>query len=285
MPFCPMCGAAVAATHRFCAECGAELPARAPVAFSPQPESAAVESMEREEAAPPAPHDERPRGNSPVPVRDLLGSAATHDRPSGRRVAIGVGMIALIVGSAVGSYIWFRPAPEAPASVASTKPAEHTEQHVDGQPSPPSHEAQLWTIVADDTRQTTDADAMLGKADGRSAAIGAGGTVALAYAGGMAFYNGEGADVRLDGPADEVTRYTLFARRGSQERWLRFDVNRRGFPGGFALHDFGHHEIEQATQILIRNDGAMNLYIDAVTPLHLEPEAHEAPHDRGPGVH
>jgi hypothetical protein len=282
MPFCPMCGAAVAATHRFCADCGAELPARARGALSLQPESPAVESMEREDAAPASPHDERPQGNSPVPVRDLLGSAVTQDRPGGQRVAIGVGMVALIVGSAVGGYMWFRPAPQTLASVAS---AEHTEQQVDAPPIPPTDNDQLWTLVADDTRETTDADAILGKADGRSAAISAGGTVALAYAGGMAFYNGEGADVRLDGPADEATRYTIFARGGPQERWLRFDVNRRGFPGGFVLHDFGHHEIEQATQILIRNDGSINLYIDAVTPLHLEPEAHEAPHARGGAAH
>ena len=278
MPFCSMCGAAVAATHRFCAECGAELPARARVALAPPPQSPVVESMEREEAAAPAPHNERPQGNSPVPVRDLLGSAATQDQPGERRVAIGVGMVALIVGSAVGGYIWFRPAPQAPASVAST---EHTEQQVDAPPIPPAHNDQLWTLVDDDTRETTDADAILGKPDGRSAAISAGGTVALAYAGVMAFYNGEGADVRLDGPADEATRYTIFARRGPQERWLRFDVNRRGFPSGFVLHDFGHHQIEQATQILIRNDGSMHLHIDAVTPLHMEPEAHEAPHARG----
>lgn len=281
MPFCPMCRAAVAATHRFCADCGAELPARACVALSPQPESPAVEPMEREEAAPASPHHEWPQGNSPVPVRDLLGSAATQDRPGGQRVAIGVGMVALIVGSAVGGYLWFRPAPEAPASVA---PTEHTEQQVDA-PIPPTNNDQLWTLVADDTRETTDADAILGKPDGRSATISAGGAVALAYAGGMAFYNGEGADVRLDGPAGQVTRYTIFERGGPQERWLRFDVNRRGFPSGFVLHDFGHHQIEQATQILIRNDGSMNLHIDAVTPLHLEPEAHEAPHARGGDAH
>jgi hypothetical protein len=238
--------------------------------------------MEREEAAPASPHYELPQGNSPVPVRDLLGSATTQDRPGGRRVAIGMGTVALIIGSAVGGYIWFRPAGEAPASVAST---EHTEQQVDAPGVPPTSNEQLWTIVVDDTRETTDADAMLGKPDGRSAAISAGGTVALAYAGGMAFYNGEGADVRLDGPADKATRYTIFARGRSQERWLRFDVNRRGFPGGFVLHDFGHHEIEQATQILIRNDGSINLYVDAVTPLHLEPEAHEAPHARGADRH
>lgn len=282
MPFCPMCGAAVAATHRFCADCGAELPARERVGLPPQRESAALESREGDEAAPASPHHKPPQENAPVPVRDLLGSTAAQDRPGGQRVAIGVGMVALVVGSAVGGYLWFRPAPGTLASVAST---EHTEQRVDAPPAPATTNDQRWTLVAADTRETTDADAILGKPDGRSATIHAGGSVALAYAGGMAFYNGEGADVRLDGPADEVTRYSMFARGGSQEPWRRFDVNRKGFPSGFVLHDFGHHQIEQATQILIRNDGSMNLRIDAVTPLHLEPEAHEAPHARGGDAH
>jgi hypothetical protein len=230
---------------------------------------------------------ELPQGDSsPVGVRSLLGSVATQeDAPRRPRVAMAVGMVGLIIGSAVGGYVWFRPASQTPTNLAST---DHTEQVVDAAPSAGAASRpqgdRLWTIVADATRDTTDAEAILGKPNGHSAAIGPGGALAIAHDGDRPFYNGEGADVRLDGPSAKPTPYTIFARAGSQEPWLRFDVNRKGFPNGFAQHDFGHHQLEQARQLLIRNDGRMTLYVDAVTPLHTEPEAPEA-HDasHGPG--
>jgi len=49
----------------------------------------------------------------------------------------------------------------------------------------------------------------------------------------------------------------------------------RGFSGGTASHDFGHHGIMRAQQIMIRNDGVSPLYLDAATPLHLQPDSHD----------
>lgn len=48
----------------------------------------------------------------------------------------------------------------------------------------------------------------------------------------------------------------------------------RGFPGGTAAHDFGHHGIETAREVLIRNQGTGNLLVDTVVPLYTAPQAH-----------
>lgn len=282
MPFCPMCRAAVVLTHRFCAECGAQLPARkqtpAPLPELPPVASPASESRASEPDVAPT-TDRHARETSSVPVRDLLGSGAPLETGGRRRIFIGAGIILLTLASGIVGYAVFRQAPE---SKADGQGVEQTEQLLDAQPRPASADAPLWTVVDGATRQTTNADAMLGRPDSRTATIERGGAVALAYAG-KAFYNGEGPDIRVDGPAAAPAAYTIFARGGSQDAWQRFDVNRGGFRGGFALHDFGHHQLEEAQQILIRNDGSENLSIDAVTPLHLEATAPDAPH-RG-GVH
>lgn len=289
MPFCPMCRAAVVLTHRFCADCGAQLPARKPTP-APLPElppvpSPASESRASEPAVAP-PTDRHARDTASVPVRDLLGSGAPPETGGRRRLFVGAGIILLMVASGIVGYAVFRQAPKSKADVQSV---EQTEQLLDAQPPRASVDVTLWTVVDGETRQTTNADAMMGKPDSRTATIARGGAVALAYAG-KGFYNGEGPDIRVDGPAATPAAYTIFARGGPQEAWRRFDVNRAGFRNGFAVHDFGHHQLEEATQILIRNDGSATLSIDAVTPLHLDApashgttagkgDAHEKPDD------
>ena len=107
--------------------------------------------------------------------------------------------------------------------------------------------------------------------------IAPGGTLALAWTG--AFYNGQGPDIRVIGPEGDRTPYTIFARAAAGT-WVRFDQNRRGFPAEGAGHDFGHHELEAVREVMVRNDGTVNLYIDAIAPLHTSPgpSAHTEPH-------
>ncbi|HWI18041.1 MAG TPA: zinc ribbon domain-containing protein, partial [Vicinamibacterales bacterium] len=268
MPFCPMCRAAVVLTHRFCAECGAQLPARKQQTPAPPEslvESPASESRASELAVAPS-TDHHARETASVPVRGLLGSEATSDtNPKGRTPLAIAAIVLLMLASGVMAYALFRRAPASPPAEAAV---EHTEQVLDVPPRPAAGDNPLWSVVWDETRQTVDADAVLGRPDGRPATIERGGTLALAYRG-EAFYNGEGPDVRVDGSRGSPASYTIFARAGSQGEWQRFDVNRSGFPDGFALHDLGHHQLEEVKQLLIRNNGSASLSIDAVTPLHL----------------
>lgn len=201
MPFCPMCGAAAAATHRFCAQCGAQLGTEAPASLPAQPPSTSPESL-------PAQPLQRP--SSPVGVRTFLGTSGLDGaerlihEPRRSRPVVAAAVIGVLMGGAVGAYLWLRSEPAMSGS-------ESTEQVIDvsgaGSASPGGGDL-LWTVLSDATQQTANADAVLGKPDGRVAAIEPGGALGLARAGGLRFYNGEGADVRLDAPAGDPTLYT-----------------------------------------------------------------------------
>lgn len=128
-----------------------------------------------------------------------------------------------------------------------------------------------WTVIAEATTGTADGANVTTHADGRVAVIQPGGTLALEKTEGS-FYNGDGPDVRIDGPAGHRVPYILFTRNGAEEAWRQFDINQRGFIAGGTAHDFGHHGIQQGRQIMVRNNGVSALYIDAITPLHLEPD-------------
>jgi hypothetical protein len=117
--------------------------------------------------------------------------------------------------------------------------------------------------------------------DGKTASIAPGGTLALALAGEPYFYNGPGADVEVYGVEGDRAAYTIFVRDDAEGKWIHFDVNRRGFPHGMAAHDMGHHGIQRATQIMIKNDAFTALSVDAVTPLHRQPSPSEASHTAG----
>lgn len=211
-------------------------------------------------------------------------------------VVVLVGALALIALSGLVGYWWFT-SPLAPS--VRTLPTTETEQVVtadaaggtDGghgqkpvaaeSPAPDRHtEAtasstrQGWTVVTDVTRDAKFGSDVAAEPDGRTAVIAPGGALALAWGG--EFYNGAGPDIRVFGPDGDRTPYTLFARTAKAGKWVRFDMNRRGFTSEGAAHDFGHHGVEAVREIMIRNDGSINLYIDAVAPLYIKSQAHDA---------
>lgn len=304
MPFCTRCGGAVDAADRFCRECGAEVRAGAAVQ-SPRPSTAvrptpALPSQPDPARAPVASEDAdvRPRGVLLGPIHDPLTLAAPTETSPGRRLIFIIGCFLIIAISGVAGYRWFsRSTPEArsvavdateqsidsPASMTGTPRAGSTSTSGRAATSDtPPRGGEASNVIADFTKETTDAGNALGAPDGRTAVIAPGGSLAVAWADGP-FYNDHGPDVRVDGPIGHRLAYVIFARNGPEEPWTRFDINRKGFPDGTAAHDFGHHGLARAQQIMLRNEGTSPLYIDAVTPLHRQAETHEEDKSSGRG--
>lgn len=132
-------------------------------------------------------------------------------------------------------------------------------------PSPQPSSGKLWEVITDQTSGATGAGNALGAPDQQVATIAPGGQIALDYLDGQFFGDGTGADLRVFGPEQSPVSYRIFVRNDPDGAWQRIDVNRRGFPPGGAGHDMGHHGVQQAKQVMIRNDGAADLQIDAVT--------------------
>ena len=296
MPFCTRCGGAVDAKDRFCRECGGEVRARAsappsrPIATSPAPEiplrtDAALEPVPLHGDA-----DATAGPLTPIASPHALRFAAPVDRSPDRRLVVIIGCFAIVAMSGVVVYRWFnRAVPErqpvaaeateqaldAPAStIAIQRPGSAATVRPAAPPDAP-HSGETSNVILDFTKDTTDAANVLGAPDGRVAVIAPGGSVALAWSDGP-FYNDHGADIRVHGPVGHRVPYVIFARTEPEEPWVRFDITRTGFADGTASHDFGHHGIARAQQIMIRNEGRGPLYIDAVTPLHRQPETHAA---------
>lgn len=266
MPFCVNCGASISTTQRYCGQCGTALHTLQP-SESMQPDSVLFGRQHPMTAEP----------SAGLPSVNL-------------RLLIVVGTLAVLLSGLAG-YWWLRPPAVAPGS-----PVETTEQVVASEeeqapnsetrgtanaPGAPARGASAqgeqpsWTVVAEFTQDAKSAFNALGGPDEKVAAIMPGGTLALAYLAGEHFYNGPGADLRVVGPEAERTPYTVFVRESQDQKWVHVDINRSGFPQGRAIHDFGHHGIQRAAQVMIRNDGTVNLYIDAVSVLHTQPEPHE----------
>lgn len=200
------------------------------------------------------------------------------------RLAVLAGMLLAIVLSALGGYWWFsgQSSPTPAVAVEATEQALDVHGAQGVAPREVAKVEQVWSVVVDATHDTTAAADVLGPADQTMAVIAPGGALALAYRNGPFFYNGPGADIEIRGPDGGRTRYTIFAREDAAGPWLRFDVNDRGFRNGVAGHDMGHHGMERARQIMIKNVGDADLAIDAVTPLHLELEPHDDDHAGSP---
>jgi hypothetical protein len=136
-----------------------------------------------------------------------------------------------------------------------------------------------WSVIADETRLTSQAEKALCANDDAVAEIAPGGQLALAYTSGKYFGNGPGADVQISGPANERVSYTVFVRSTSTAAWQRIDINRTSLPQGVKGHDMGHHGVQQASQLLIRNNAATPLRIEAVSVIYHEAVAAQPAHN------
>ena len=123
----------------------------------------------------------------------------------------------------------------------------------------------LWSLIADETRDVTDAANALGAVNQRLAVIDPGGQLALEYREGQFFGDGNGTDLWVYAPDQKPVSYLIFVRDEPSAQWQRIDVNRKGFPRHAAGHDLGHHGVRRGRQVMIRNTGNSDLKIDAVT--------------------
>lgn len=291
MPFCTNCGGAVGDQHKFCAHCGvaAQQP---PPAVTGHP--AVRPALRKVDAGidTSAPDDVSAR------VREISfarsGSTLLSDPPAPALppdstfrgippLAVAAAIVFLLALSGLTGYRWFsRQTPRSAsaatdateASLAAPGPANPT--------GPPGTEGLIadrtWTLVAEATREVSEGDQALGTSDQKVATIAPGGSLAVTLRAGEYLYNGEGPDIEIHGPEGERTRYTIFARADTAGSWVRFDVNSVGFRNGMVAHDMGHHGLERARQIMIKNESGATLAIDALTPLHLQAEAHDDDH-------
>lgn len=311
MPFCTQCGNAVSRDHRFCAHCGAALSAREPRAISQRDshEGTGDERIEtrdtspgRQSGDPEVDHDvtRSHPGSVLWSAGDLPRTPEGSDRPAARRMLLTASILLMLALSSFVIFQWWFSRQESTnpsAGAEATEQLVEPEEHARGRP--PSADERVaatggaradhtepagggaWTLLAESTRDTASASEALGPADNKAAEIAPGGTLAVGYVAGKYFYDGSGADVEIYSPEGGRPRYRIFARQDAGAEWIRFDINRRGFPNGTAAHDMGHHGIERARQIMIRNDAATVLYIDAVRPLHSEPASHDQAEARG----
>lgn len=309
MPFCTDCGATLDAGDRFCRECGVEVRAAALVPSARpltavRPTSAFPSRLDAlVEAQPPYEEPDASHGVLPEPVaaQNSLSFAVSTDESPTRRLLFIIGCFVIVAISGAAGYRWYsRPTPQArpvavdateqslesPGDVRAAQPTGRTDRSGPASAadaatrSEAPHGAEASNVIAEFTRETTDAANALGAPDGRIAVVAPGGSLAVAWTDGP-FYNGHGADIRVHGPLAHRVPYIILARSGPEDAWAQFDVNRKGFPDGTASHDFGHHGITRAQQIMIRNEGTSSLYLDAVTPLHRQPESHAE--DESPG--
>lgn len=154
-----------------------------------------------------------------------------------------------------------QPAPTV-TSTGRVTPTNTPEQA--SKPGPQVTSSSLWELITGQTSGATDAANALGSPDQKVAVIAPGNQIALAYSEGQFFGNGPGADLRLYGP-DESVSYNIFVRNDSASTWRQVGTNRRGFPDGVFNHDIGHHGVQQARQVMIKNNGQADLKLDAVT--------------------
>ncbi len=276
MAFCTECGQALGARERFCAQCGTQV--RRPGSASEVPFAIPDRPVDPISPASPVGTDVGP----PQYGSMLRGASEPPPQQTGaergwRRLSLpGAVMLIALGGGALAGYWWFvRPGVSGAASGVDTELAIASQR--EGEGSAAHEDAPTtgggWRVVETFTGDVQDAAAAEGMPDGRTAVIAPGGALALEWTA-ADFHNGEGPDVRVVGPEAAPARYTIFARMDPSDPWVRFDINTRGFPGGAAAHDFGHHGIEAAREVLIRNEGTGNLPVDAVVPLYTEPQAH-----------
>jgi serine/threonine protein kinase len=135
-------------------------------------------------------------------------------------------------------------------------------------PAPTPVLDQRWAIVADQTQQVSEAENVLAEPDQTAAVIAPGGQLALELHGGSFFGNGPGVDVQLHSTTPAPVSYKVFVRNDAAAAWQRIDINRGGFAQGLKGHDMGHHGVQQARQLLIRNEAKTDLSLDAISVVY-----------------
>jgi eukaryotic-like serine/threonine-protein kinase len=135
-------------------------------------------------------------------------------------------------------------------------------------PTPAPVLDQRWATVADQTQQVSSAENALAEPDQTVAVIAPGGQLALELRAGSFFGDGPGADMRLHSAMQTPVNYTVFVRNDASAAWRRIDINRSGFAQGIKGHDMGHHGVQQARQLLIRNEAKTDLSLDAISVLY-----------------
>jgi eukaryotic-like serine/threonine-protein kinase len=166
-----------------------------------------------------------------------------------------------------------------PAVVGQSTPSNAPERAPDA--APQATRGSLWELITNQTRGANEAENALGLPDQQMAVIAPGSQIALAYREGQFFGNGPGTDLRLHGPDGEIVLYSIYVRNDSAGAWRKVDVNRRGFIKGVSSHDMGHHGVQQARQVMIKNDGQADLKLDAITALYKD-KLFSAPRPRPP---
>jgi len=265
--FCPKCGA-TSDGNRFCTRCGTEL---------------------RKPGAPTKAADQAPTSSAGTRFdTDRIPSGATTRQLAARGKLLlalfGVLLLLLVLGNGIW---WFKYGRSSGTSVNTTdtanqqqpapvaKPTSQQTTQIDQPaasptPTPAPARQELWEVIADQTRDATEVANALGVADRQVAIIKSGGQLALAYRAGQFFGNGAGADLHVFGPPQERVSYLIFVRDAASAAWQRIDIHRQGFAQGAADHDMGHHGVRQARQVLIQNNGATELSIDAVAAVYKE---------------
>ena len=209
-------------------------------------------------------------------VIPVFGKKSAKTRRSGKFALPVFGALLLLIG---GGGFWLYLKKDRGEKATSTNTSANSSQRTsnvrsqpvvpDRQPtvsptkSPPASD-KFWGVISSQTSGVTDAVNALGSANQQMAVIHAGGQLALEYRESRFFSNGLGSDLQVYGPEQERVSYLIFVRNDPAEEWKRIDINRKGFTRGEAGHDMGHHGVQQARQVMIRNTGNADLRIDAI---------------------
>ena len=266
MVFCNYCGNSFTLGQRYCSQCGNEI-VPSTEAFHPietvsdRTGTGRAVALEPSKPSVPWQGTTRPLDSSSRSRKDQsdsLISAKRSTKSKLRVVAIALSVfvaISLCVALGISRYSkeQVTTALNNPALLPDTKPLSKN---------------QAWNAISEYTHDTLNAENALGSQDQKTATVLPGGTLALAYVEGQLFGDGPGGDLLIYGPQGDKASYTLFVRDDSNGNWIHVDVNRKGFPNGAAYHDMGHHGVNQARQIMIRNDAPTNLYIDAIIAVY-----------------
>src|SRR5215470_1024269 len=218
-------------------------------------------------------------------VAPLFGEVSAKTGSSRRLLLAVFGALLLLAGGGLWGYI-HKGGNERAVTANDSAGSDKRASTVSGQPATSDRSATVststspaaaasmprsnkpWGLIPDQTTGVADAPNALGSADRRMAVISPGGQLALEYREGKFFGDGHGADLRVYGPEQSQVSYLIFVRNDPAAEWERIDINRRGFPGGEARHDMGHHGIRQARQVMIRNNGNSALRIDAISVVY-----------------